>query len=65
MDEKSLGERIREYRALRNISLRKFAEMVKLNYLTILNIENNGKHTPTYATIARIEHVLNGGKLPQ
>lgn len=65
MDERPLGERVREYRALHCLSLRKFAEIAKLGYLTVYNIERYPDWKPTYATVTRIECILSGGKLPE
>lgn len=54
---KSLGERILEYRARHNISQEDFANLAKVNVMTINSIEND-KRKQTKLTISKIEMVL-------
>ncbi len=53
----SLGERIIAYRARHNMSQEDFANLVKLNVMTISSVEN-GKHEPTKITAAKIDMFL-------
>lgn len=54
---KSLGERILEYRARHNISQEDFANLARVNVMTINSAENE-KRKPTKLTTMKIERVL-------
>lgn len=56
---KALGEQVLEYRARHNISQEDFANLAKLNVMTVNAIENN-KYNPTKLTVRKIEIVLRG-----
>lgn len=65
MDNRPLGERIREYRALHCLSVRQFAQIAKVHFLTVHHIEQNANWRTKYATKTRIEHILAGNELPE
>lgn len=53
-----LADKIIAYRAKHNMSMKRFAEICNVSYLTIWNIEHD-KTTPTRLSEAKINQVLN------
>jgi len=57
-DLKLIGLRIKELRKSRKMSQEKLAELTKINYRTVLRIEN-GHTIPTLETLMKISQNLN------
>lgn len=54
---KTLSERILEYRAKHNLSQEDFANLAKLNVMTVNSVEN-GKRNTSKLTTRKIEMIL-------
>lgn len=58
MNNKNIGNKIREYRKKSNLTLEQFSELLDLSTTHIGNIERGSK-TPTLETFIKIVNILN------